>query len=238
MNLGAMSAANEEIEAAMSYARLHGKDKNGEPYYFFNLVLSDAGVLAGSPEHFSVSGFDELTPLAPRQDKNGGIIYDFDEGKGGYTKFTKHIDGAHKFTMWDTDYNRRFVATHWDTGYWEIEDPIIEDQIYELYLEMQEEAKKNSESPLQIKLKELEIKYKSAKKENKIEIMGQMQGLITENAEKIMPPPKRGLANKAKRQKYRFVPTKEQVEKAKKRPARRTPVSVESKPKVVEIDEQ
>ena len=40
MNLGAMSAANEEIEAAMSYARLHGKDKNGEPYYFFNLVLS------------------------------------------------------------------------------------------------------------------------------------------------------------------------------------------------------
>lgn len=238
MNLGAMSVANQEIEAAINYARLHGKDKNGQPYFFFDLVLDDAGVLAGDPEHFSISGFDELNPREPRSDKNGNIVYDFDENKGGYTKFTKQADGSYLFTMWDTDHNRNFVATHWDSGFWTIKDPLIEDQIYEIYLKIQEDLKKKKESPTQAKLIDLQQKYKTVKPEEKQEVMAQMQGLIKDLEEIEMPAPKKGLANKAKREKYRFPPTAEQLDKIQKRPARKSPVKkeVESSP-LVKIDE-
>lgn len=217
--LGAVDRANESVEKAMQYAKTQGKGRNGEPYYFINLVLRDAGELSGDPEHFAITGFMDLSPLPPRPDKNGKVVYDFNEEKGGYTRFRPGFDGVWRFSMWDDpgDFNRRFLASHWEKGYWDIEDPILEDQIFQLYEEMKAEAKKEKTST-QRKLETLQKRYRSAKENEKKGIMEEMQGLMTQHENKELPPPPKGQENKKRRQKYRIPPTPEQLAKVKGKP--------------------
>ena len=240
MSLGAEDRANEEVDRAISFARAKGVSKVGEPYYFIDLILLDAGAASGDPRNFCISGIRELTPNPPRPDKNGAMEYTFEEDQGGYTRFRPGQDGQWRYPMWDDpdNYNRRFLATHWDDGFWEIEDPVLESMIYDIYNEIQAEIKNKKDNPIQKKLITLQAKYKSAKQEDKVGVMEQIQALITGHVNEIMPPVKRGLDKKKKRGKYRTQPTKEQLAIVKEPSEEGRPI-LNQKPRqsVVRVDE-
>lgn len=206
MGLAGLRQANVQAEKAINWARTHGEDEDGKPYYFIDLVLLNPQS-EGPIDHFiNISGIDDLLPNKPAANENGKMEYTFNKEKGGYTKFTLRDDGSYVFTMWDTDHNRNFLATHWESGLWEIADNVIEKQIYALYEKIKESLKKEKETPVRKKMNELQREYKMARLDDKPLIMEQMQDIMSENAEKIMPPPKKTTKKPAKRQKYRPIP--------------------------------
>lgn len=235
--LGAVDRDNSDVEMAINFAKTSGTDKNGDPYYFIDLVLADAGALSASPELFAITGIRELSPLSPRPDKHGKMVYTFDEQRGGYTRFRKDSYGQWRYSIWDDpdNHNRLFLASHWDSGYWEIDDAIIEDQIYKLYEKLQEDAKK--ETPVQKKLIVLQNEYKGAENKRKRAIMDKIMSLISQHTEEILPTPKRGVERKKKRDKYRIPPTPEQLEKARSKIKEERPV-VQKKTSVVRVDSE
>ncbi len=238
MSLGSEDRANEEIERAINYARTKGFDQAGNPYYFIDLVLLDAGPVNGDPRQFCVSGIRELTPLEPRPDKDGALVYRFEENQGGYTRFRPGRDGRWRYSIWDDpqDFNRNFLASHVDSGYWEIEDPVVDAQIMEIYEKMKQDLKSKKKDPIHKQLVSLQGKYESAKPDDKAGILKQMQGVVTQNENLILGPSKRKADKKKKRNKYRIAPTQEQL--GRKREAQEVVVANhEPKSKVVRVDE-
>ena len=241
MSLGSDDRINEEVERAINYARTKGvSEKTGEPYYFIDLVLVDAGAASGDPRAFCVSGIRELTPLPPRPDKNGAMTYAFDENQGGATRFRPDGAGVWRYSMWDDpeDHNRRFLASHWDSGFWDIEDLVMEQIIFDLYEEMKADIEKKSKTPLQKKLVSLESKYKAAKPEDRSGIVNQMQGLVKEHENEVRPTKRKSGQRIKKRSKYRTEPTAAQLSKSKERPEREAPLTQpKQRQSVVRVDE-
>lgn len=240
MSLGAEDRANEEVERAIQFARTKGKNAVGEPYYFIDLILLDAGPASGDPRQFCISGIRELTPNSPRPNKDGAMEYSFEENQGGYTRFRIGKNNEWRYAIWDDpeDHNRNFLASHWNDGFWEIEDPVIEAMIFDIYTKMQEENSNKTSDPVQKKILALQTKYRSAKQDDKIGIMDQIQRLITEHADKERPPVERGADKRKKRSKYRTQPTEEQLSKVKvPSDVERPVVNQPQRKSVVRVDE-
>lgn len=187
MSLGAMSRANEAFERAIAYARRFGRDENGEPFYFIDLHLINTGGCAKA--NFCISGIDDLVANEPEPNyETGEEEYTFSKNKGGSIKFQELEPGLWTFAMWDTDYNREILASHYALGYWEILDEELDDIIRKRALEMEKEAKKIVKSPLEKEVEELNRDYKLAGDKDRMKILEKISEKINENANKILKP--------------------------------------------------
>ena len=186
MSLGQLSRANLAYERAIAYARRFGIDEDtNEPYYFIDLILVDPGRCR--KENFCISGIDDLSPNPPRPNlETGDEEYTFSKHKGGSIKFVENPNdpGLWTFPMWDTDFNREVLASHYDLGHWRIADEELDAIISKRAAEMRAEVVEKTQ--LEKEIEELNTEYKSAEKKDQQKIMDKISRLINENANEVL----------------------------------------------------
>jgi hypothetical protein len=184
--VGRMRADNLAAETAMLFARKEAINPNtNEPYYFIQLVLRDS---KGMPKgHFAVTGFEDLIPVGEPivNADSGDEEYTFVMNRSGYTQFRKYPDNTWRFDMVDTLHNRQFLASHYNTGYWDVVNEDYESDIRKRYEKMKEELKNEEESDFHKEIIKLQDQIKEADPDKQPRLVQKMHDKIASKAVNI-----------------------------------------------------
>ena len=124
-------------------------------------------------ENFCISGVDDLIPNEPTVTLEGDEEYTFNKHKGGSIKFTENPNdpGLWTYPMYDTDFNREILASHYYLGYWEINDAELDATIRKRADEMAEQVKKDTGLTVEDLKKKLEALDDTPQNADKVKVL-------------------------------------------------------------------
>lgn len=129
--------------------------------------------------------------------------------------------------MYDTDFNREILASHYYLGHWRIVDEELDAIIRERADQMRAEIVEPTE--LEKSVQELSAEYRSADKKDQQKILDKMARLINENANNVLKPQTRIRKDPVSRKRSRIrIPLPKKPEK----PIKAVIPEGEQKPKV------